>query len=249
MRSVAIIIALQAGCLFNGAQTEGLPCNNDEECGRGLQCVERVCGGPEIVAEGETETDAEDDESGESSGEPLPEDEDDVRDMCEAADTQCLDGDTLRRCTDDGKLETVGCKGVCGEHWHTLGCAHINEDDVDNCVCMYEHETCDVPGERECSGNGLAQCDGEIMQYQDCDEICLADGYRGAAYCDGGTCFCDSSTCAEAAQRCTDSNTIAGCWGGTWYPESCTEICRDNGFEGSFGCFFFPGEDSWCSCN
>src|SRR5688572_21800918 len=120
MRGVAVILVMFGGCLFDGAQTEGLPCNNDGECGVGIDCIERVCGGPTIA--GDTDTDTDTDAEAESSESTAAADDDSVRDYCVPEDTMCLDANTVRYCSDDGKLTTVGCPGACGENVETIGC-------------------------------------------------------------------------------------------------------------------------------
>src|SRR5690606_27769634 len=62
VRTSWLWLVLVPGCLFDGAQTTGLPCNNDAECGPGIGCIERVCGGPTIAADTDSDTDTEVDE-------------------------------------------------------------------------------------------------------------------------------------------------------------------------------------------
>jgi hypothetical protein len=236
-----------AGCLFTGAGTEGLPCNGNGECGPGQQCIERICcrdasrcaagGGEE---ETETETAAE-------TSLPSSSDDDAVREVCDDSDTVCVNGSVLRYCSDDGKLTTTDCRGVCGEFLETAGCHHLSMQDRDTCVCTFEIEQCTSQGASRCDGNGLEVCDGGIWERGDCDDVCIGAGYGGADYCSGGTCYCGSA-CQDDALRCSDSNTNAICFGGTWYPESCTTICRDAGYDKSLGCFYYPGNDSACMC-
>ena len=42
--SFLFALALLVGC-WNGADSLGLPCENNSHCGRGLECVEGFCGG------------------------------------------------------------------------------------------------------------------------------------------------------------------------------------------------------------
>ncbi len=42
---MAFCLSAFAGC-FGGDFVQGLPCDNDDDCGPELLCVEGVCGGP-----------------------------------------------------------------------------------------------------------------------------------------------------------------------------------------------------------
>lgn len=237
-----------AGCVFTGAETEGLPCNGNGECGPGLRCVERVCCpsdqpcGPEAATGtgDETETDAE--------TAVAPGEDEAVRESCEASETTCLDEHVIRFCTDDGKLTTYDCRAACGEWVESLGCHYIVSEDRDSCVCGFEIEACSSPGALACDGvGGLQSCTDDEWVHLDCDDVCIELDYGGAAYCDTGICYCDD-VCQDETLRCTDSNTNAICFDGVWYPESCTTVCRDNGWDESLGCFYYPGDDSYCMC-
>jgi hypothetical protein len=253
MRRIMVLLAHLGGggCVFTGAETEGMPCNGNAECGIGLVCVERVCcrEGSSCGAEGtETQTDTEmqtDTEPGVSGD---PSDDGSVREVCEASDTVCVNDDVLRFCRDDGKLSTFDCRGLCGESRESLGCLDLTAQE-DTCACGFDIETCSSEGVARCEGGSGAEiCSGGVWQRADCDDVCVGGGYGGAAYCDAGTCYCDNA-CVDGALRCSDGNTNAVCSGGQWYEESCTTICRDAGYEISVGCMYFPGADSGCYCS
>ncbi len=247
MRGLALILVCSAGCFFDGAQTEGMPCNNDGECGVGIDCIERVCGGPRIAADTDTETETETDTDAVEEESSAAMDDDAVRDYCVPEDTMCLDSNTLRYCSEDGKLTTYGCPGVCGESVETIGCVFHPGANSDVCLCTFDIVSCTSEGSYVCSGTGQGQCIDGRLRHDDCDDVCIEAGYAGADYCDGGTCYC-SYTCSDGAQRCIDGNTWAGCWGGSWQYQSCDQICRDNGYTTSYGCHFYPGDDSGCMC-
>jgi hypothetical protein len=247
---------LFVACVFDPKNTEGLPCNADEECGDAFVCVEHVCGGPDVVPggseSGESGESGEDAESGESDGAPTPNDPE--PDECNAEQTECLDSDVLRYCGDDGKLRTIDCRGGCGPYAESLGCRWSEELQSETCACKPEHEACEGAGAWKCeAGTNAAICDGVQLQYEDCDEVCAEGGWSGATGCGIGadgqaTCEC-GDVCLEAAQRCDSASTISGCFGGVWYPENCTTLCQDNGWETSLGCVYSPASgDSVCQC-
>ena len=249
MRRWTILVVGASGCLFDGAETEGLPCNTNADCANGLHCVEWVCGGPTAADTSEGGSDESDSSSDESSA-PTDDENDGANEACEPADTRCIDDDTVRACLDDGKLQTIGCPGVCGEATPALGCHDSSEGE--QCYCAFERQPCTGDGVLDCNGgNQLGMCENGWAEIHDCDEICVGAGYDGASSCGPGdtndVCFCDEF-CTEAAQRCVNDHEIAGCWGGTWYTESCAQICADNGYAGSLGCLVYPGDDSGCGC-
>jgi len=251
MRRWIILAAAASGCLFNGAETEGLPCNINADCANGLHCVEWVCGGPRLEATTEGGSDESDSSGDDESSTPAQDDDmDGAREECVPEDTRCIDDDTVRQCTDDGKLQTIGCPGWCGEATPTIGCRDAGAGE--QCYCTFERQPCSSEGALDCaSGNQMAVCEAGWWEVYDCDVICKDAGYEGSSSCGPGdandVCFCEAS-CTEAAQRCVNDHEIAGCWSGTWYPESCAQICADNGYAGSLGCFTFPGDDSGCAC-
>src|SRR6187431_1994965 len=113
--SLGFLAATLCGCLFSGEGTQGLPCNTDTECGGTQECIEHVCGGPQVD---ESALSIGSSEASGSTGDDAPvttNDEDELRTQCDASETQCLDENTLRQCTDDGKLSTRDCNGWCGQ--------------------------------------------------------------------------------------------------------------------------------------
>jgi hypothetical protein len=254
MRSLAAITMAfgLGGCLFTGAETEGLPCNGNGECAPGLRCIERVCcrDAASCMADGTgqgTATDAATEPETETEP-PVASDDGSVRDRCDDSDTVCLDDDVLRYCSDDGKLTTKDCRGFCGEFLETLGCLHVVADDEDTCICTFEVESCSPEGATSCdAAAGAMVCDGGTWTRGDCDDVCVAAGYAGADYCDAGTCYC-GDVCQEGASRCSGPSTNEVCYGGTWYADSCSTICGDAGYAQSLGCFYYPGDDSYCMC-
>ncbi len=241
------------GCLFTGEDTRGLPCNVDEECGAGLLCIERVCGGP--VEVGLTDTDTEgsmsgveesgDPDGGEVDGGPQP-------DLCTA--NECKDADTIRLCLDDGKVSTIGCQGLCGPNADSLGCTFSPESGEDSCFCDFERSSCSNEGAQGCFGqSGLAVCQGGTWNIYDCDTVCIDAGYAGAAACGPGNggadvCLCDN-VCTHGAARCTGGKKLSYCIDGSWQQFGCDELCKDSGFSKGLACIFFPdpGDDS-CAC-
>ena len=251
MRRWIILAVGTSGCLFNGAETEGLPCNTNADCANGNRCVEWVCGGPQLEATTEGGSDESESSGDDESATPAQDDDmDGAREECVPEDTRCIDGDTVRQCTDDGKLQTVGCPGVCGEAKPSIGCRDAGQGE--QCYCAFERQPCSSEGALDCaSGNQMAVCEAGWWEIYDCDTICHDAGYAGAEGCGPGesndVCFC-SSTCVENAQRCFAGGFINACFNGSWELFDCEEVCADNGYAGSLGCFEYPGEDSGCAC-
>jgi hypothetical protein len=248
-RTIVTLAICGSGCLFNGAETEGLPCINDNDCANGYACIERICGGPMLVGTSEGASESSD-SGGEDTAEPVEDENDDAREECVPSDTECLDDDVVRLCLDDGKLQTLGCPGACGEAARSLGC-HAGAED-EGCWCDFERAPCSSEGALDCLSNGqLGICEGGWWERNDCDDVCVQAGYGGSTSCGPGdgndVCFCDSA-CTEGAQRCVNDNDLAGCWGGSWQIDTCGQICADNGYTGTLGCLEYPDQDSGCAC-
>jgi hypothetical protein len=247
-------LALAAsGCLYTGDGTAGLPCNTDSECGGTQRCIERVCGGPTIATDG-TSSASDASSEGSSDGEPADDDgddDDDVRTECLASETQCLDGDLLRLCT-DGKLETRACDGWCGQASEHNGCG-TNPAGVDECYCLNPKSECSDEGAMRCDGNNIVQCSGGYEWPFDCDTICLDGGFVGVDSCgigDSGepTCFCSASACTHGAMRCLDNGTAQDCVDGAWQAayECASASCPEGTY--SRGCTYFAGDTAGCGC-
>jgi hypothetical protein len=238
-----------AACLYTGNGTEGLPCRTDAECGGAQTCIAQVCGGPSTSSEGSS---GESDSGSESSSDGGS--DEGIRDMCGPADTQCLDGNVLQLCTEDGKLSTRECAGWCGQASPSNGC-FTQPEGGDTCYCEDERAPCSAAQEYdyECHDNNLRQCDGAFWTPLDCDSICVDAGYVGADSCGptetgSGTCFCNTS-CVEGSLRCVDGNTAAQCNGGTWTNYDCNDLCVENGKTFSPGCdFFYDADTESCGC-
>ncbi len=194
MRARMLILAtlgLFAGCLYDGEGTEGLPCFVDDDCAA-LSCIEGFCGG--MV--GSTGLDEDTDDADEESGgmgeldEPTPQS---PPEPCTPETQSCAGSNALSYCTDDAKLVTTRCEGICGQGDPVAGgCQPSPLDGVDYCWCESVGTPSDTCGDA-CSGDW------------DCDagESCfsLTSGSR-----------CAPSTC----QGCFDSGQSCG-----WYEATC----------------------------
>jgi hypothetical protein len=52
MLALAAITSTTFGACFNGNAADGLPCNDDAQCGSGTECIEGYCGGVFLCADG-----------------------------------------------------------------------------------------------------------------------------------------------------------------------------------------------------
>lgn len=252
-RIFLLVPLVMGGCLYSGDGTRGLPCNTDVECGGRQLCIARVCGGPEQAANETGSGESEDGSSSDGEGVPGSGDDEPTRDACDPSENACLDGDVLRVCTSEGKLETRGCAGWCGEASPSLGC--FEGSDGPACGCEFERERC-TPGEdtRACLGNNLVNCEDGFWNPGDCDSICVEAGYAGSdGTCGVGqagspVCFC-ADACSEGAMRCVDDDTAAWCSGGSWFEYDCTDACIESGYTFSTGCYFFYDSNTEsCAC-
>ena len=239
-------IFLASGCLFTGAETQGLPCNADDECAKGLSCIERICGGPSFESNA---ADTHDEDATEGVDETSW-DEDEPPALCTM--NRCQGANTLRTCQ-DGKLSTRGCQGHCGEKANSLGCHYSEQQGEDSCFCDFARSDCSTPGAQACaSQSSLVYCtEGSWWPY-DCDAVCVDAGYGGAAGCGPGdagveVCLC-SNTCTPGAQRCTGNDSVAYCQGGGWQQYGCNQLCKDSGLAKSLGCIHWPDDGDGCVC-
>lgn len=244
------LAATMTGCLYSGEGTEGLPCNADTECGGTQRCIERVCGGPRAAG-------SESGGSGSSEGSGSAGDGSDdeaVAAGCTPSDDVCLPDDVLRKCH-DGKLETQGCEGICGEARPMYECGASPDDGSPICLCRNERDACEGTAAQtlRCGdSNTLLECDGKFWIPLDCDQVCVEAGYAGADACGPGdasdTCFCGSS-CTEDAARCVGDDDVAYCWNGAWSQFGCDEVCESNGYSRAVGCDYFADSgDAGCAC-
>lgn len=244
------LAGLAAGCLYTGDGTSGLPCNTDVECGGTQRCVARICGGAQGTDS--VASTAAPGEDSSSSVDPDPTSADEVRTACEASETECVQDDVLRLCTDDGKLATRGCSGWCGEASPHNGCQRTPAGDA-TCFCLNARAPCDEPGALQCDGDNILQCEGEFWQPYDCDTVCIEGGFAGGAescgVADDGalTCFCIEYGCEAGAARCTSADRMEVCVDGAWQRYACDELeCPAGTY--SRGCTYFPGDTESCGC-
>lgn len=247
--------AMIGGCLYSGDGTQGLPCNTDTECGGTQVCIEHICGGPAAAETGVTtgigSADATDHGSDGSSGDaPVGDEDSDVRTECEPSETQCLEGEVLRVCTEDGKLSTRDCEGWCGRGTAYNGC-HETPAGEELCWCLNQPAECTDEGSVHCEGTNIIECSDGLEIAHDCDSVCIDAGYSGADSCalsDGQpTCFCLDGGCTDGARRCVDDDTAQECAGGSWQTYDCADANCPAGTY-SRGCTYIPGDTESCGC-
>ena len=126
MMRAALAMALSA-CVYDGEGTKGLPCNVDSECSA-LQCVEKVCGGPQDGATDES--------GGDESDAGRPPTEQIFDDPCTPGQRECIGPNSIRFCDDNAKLRTYQCEHECGEgNPVDGGCRTDPDDGLDYCFC------------------------------------------------------------------------------------------------------------------
>lgn len=250
---LAVLVPFGGGCLYSGNGTLGLPCNTDTECGGTQQCIEHVCGGPQVAATGVLPgtSDGSGTDEGSSDASPSGGDDDDVRTQCEPSETECLGDDVLRQCTAEGKLSTAECTGWCGQESDHNGC-QTTPNGEDTCFCLADKDACDAEGTAQCDGDNILVCNDGFWQPYDCDTICLEGGYDGVDSCgagDGGdpTCYCYDTGCEHGAARCINGHTSQECVNGVWQNFDCYDLeCPPGTY--SRGCTYFDGDTEGCGC-
>lgn len=188
---IALVLGLLPGCLYDGEGTAGLPCIVDNDCAA-LACIDDVCGGAPGSSGLDTDGDTEDDESGgmDQADEPTPQN---PPEPCIPETQSCVGSSALSYCTEDAKLTTTRCEGICGPEDPVVGgCQPSPLDGVDYCWCESVGTPSDTCGDG-CSGDW--DCDG--------GESCLS--------------LTTGSSCAPSAcQGCFDNGQQCG-----WLTASC----------------------------
>lgn len=210
-----------SACLFDGDETEGLPCTSNDHCGIGLDCINGLCGGGDACAAGQAVC--------------VSPDVIQTCTMDQVVDTHC---DQI--CANDlGLGKSLGCaaNSVTGND----GCYC----DPSASLCDAEGEA------QCWNGDDARLCTGGFWNHVDCDEICEQDGLGSATHCEpnpnGVTCFCTSpNPCENGRQFCRDENTVVQCQNGVWVDVSCGGGCEGRP---SLGCGFFEQTgDETCLC-
>lgn len=195
---LATFLAALVGC-WSGATSQGLPCESNEHCGLGLQCVNGFCGGEpsdELCGNGWVDPNEECDEGSRNA------DNGACKLDCTAA--RCGDGSIApgEQCDDGEQNDNNGaCKldctpASCGDGFVGPGeqCDYANDPD-DLCTSMCMAKLCGNgiidPGEDCDDGDESASCD------DDCTAVACGDGYFNQAAgegCDDGNTT-DDFTC------------------------------------------------------
>jgi hypothetical protein len=212
--------ALASACLFDGAQTKGLPCTHDDQCGIGQGCEGGVCGGLDPC----------------TAGMPICTDGFTLG-TCEQgtpAEVSCLDV-----CAANGLGESLGCEASPADGQHGCYC------DPSSGFCSLEGEIqCwDTDDARICQAGVWQHADCDWA----CEIDGLGSG-NGCGMNDQGelVCFC-TSPCVDGHQYCLDGDTLAICASGTWSQSQCADEYCEGGV--SLGCGFLgPIGDETCLC-
>jgi hypothetical protein len=218
-----MIVALAAGlptCLFDGKETEGLPCTSNEHCGVGIECIAGVCGGDNACASGVPVCSGPKTLQSCVNGMPLDQHCDEIcagqglgRALtCEFSPQSGRDGcycdQASSFCDAEGELECwSGNDGrVCQDGvWQNLDCDYV----------------CDLDG----LGSGTS-----------CGPNMVGDL----------VCFC-TDPCEDGAQFCLDGTTERYCDQGTWVDVPCQDSSCDSGV--SLGCGYLDAiGDETCLC-
>jgi hypothetical protein len=210
-----------SACLFDGDETEGLPCTNDDHCGIGLACTNGLCGGGDACAAGQAVC-------------ITP----DVIQSCTM--DQLVDTPCNQICANDlGLGSAFGC--AANTQSGSVGC--YCDPSASLCDSPGEVECW--------NGDDARQCQNGFWDHIDCDEICELDGLGSATHCEpspnGVTCFCTSpDPCQDGRQFCRTDSTLAVCSNGGWIDIQCGDGC---GSTQSLGCGFFEQTgDETCLC-
>ena len=232
-------MALGLGCLFDGGQTAGFACDEDEHCGGGLACIDGICGGDGSGEAGSGSDDDEDSDDGDDS------DDADVGSGSPTCDEEpmCIDDASISACIDD-ELMSVSCSEACGEQ-PAFGCYPTSSSET--CICNSEAPgSCTTPDAIECVGSGGVQiCEGTAWAQYDCDAICELDPRGAFANCgfdaESGhdVCYCDiGAPCITGAAYCADPSRLRVCDGGTWLESSCQDLCSTQDLGNAVGCLY-----------
>lgn len=207
-------------CLFDGKETEGLPCTSDEHCGIGIECIAGVCGGGNACA----------------SGVPV----------CSGPKTlqQCVNGAPLdlhcdQICAEQGLGESLVCDTA--PQSGTDGC--YCDQSSSFCDVEGDLECWSQDDGRFCQG-GVWQnldCDGV------CESDGLGSGDSCGPNMTGDlVCFC-TNPCVDGEQFCLDDQTVRYCDQGTWIDLPCLDGNCDGGV--SLGCAYLDAiGDETCLC-
>ena len=219
-------LTLALAC-FNSEFAQGLPCNDHDDCGPNLSCVEGLCGGPGIhpICGNGLE------EIGEDCDDGNQDDTDDCTNDCQynigcgngkvEPGEACDDGNT-----DDGDYCTPLCAlPQCGDGFLALGeaCDDDNQDNTDACVAICDDEgcTCAIAS----CGDGYVQADIETCDDGNADEsVCTSEcelptcsdeshnGLETDVDCGGPECeqTCVVGQGCESNEDCTDGFCRAG---------------------------------------
>ena len=175
---------------------------------------------------------------------------------CVPADDHC-DGDKLVTCENGEEEVTLCSQSWCAAHGlgNPLGCGYKNGEP--GCQCAPALECTD--GESECTGpdSGKDCIDGSWSDPLSCDTYCQQNGADLSLSCTqiAKTAVCDCRySCNPAVDEfaCSqDQESIFQCENvGAWsLPYDCDDVCQADGYNGSFGCGWFPVQQQFlCSC-
>jgi hypothetical protein len=218
-----LLAAVLVGCLFDGAETEGMICESHDQCGVGIDCLQGICGGVNACA----------------TGLDLCADDDTLQ-TCQVGtptNLSCTDvcaagglGESLI-CETSPQTGEAGCycdesSSFCDQEG-VVECA--DDDDIRGCFNgVWEQQDCDWL----CGSDGLGSGDS-----------CGYDMQSGS-----NVCWCTGDPCVDGEQYCLSQGALALCDGGAWTQVACDDAgCGPDGV--SLGCGFLGSVgDETCLC-
>lgn len=207
---LAAALGLFVGC-WTGADSEGLPCENNAQCGRGLDCIDGICGGTAsdaLCGNGVTDP-GEDCDDGDQNAEDGACRPDCTAETCgdgvQGPTEACDDGEQN---DDEGACKTDCTPETCGDGFEgpSEPCDDGNDINGDGCSDECMVESCgngDVDPGEDCDDAGeSATCD------DDCTAVECGDANPNETAGEG----CDNDAPAEDDRECMSNCTVPLLW-------------------------------------